>query len=169
MTLSWRGTAIALALSLGACAPSPRLARNPAPAPAPAPGQLGCFQVVEDRSADIDLPPRFQDDIPAQVALTHEPDHQFSRLPGWRLAELGQEKGEATRALRDGSWWPLESGGVHVQLGDGASGVALSLELAGRDFEGEARAYSAGGDHWFHTPVRLDRIDCPRPPTILER
>jgi hypothetical protein len=118
---------------------------------------------------DIDLPPRFQEQIPAQVALTPEPDRQIPRLPGWRLAALGEEKAEATRALRDGSWWPLERGGIHVQLGDGSSGVGLSLELAGTDFEGEARAYSDVGEQWFHSPVRLERIACSRPPTVIER
>jgi hypothetical protein len=135
----------------------------------PAPRQLGCFQVLEDRSADIDLPPSFREHIPAQVALTPEPDSHFPLLPGWRLAALGEERPEAARALRDGSWWPLERGGIHVQLGDGVAGVGLSLELAGADFEGEARTYSDAGDHWFHTPVRLDRITCPHPPTIIDR
>ena len=160
---------ISLALAMGACAPSPRLARNPAAAPQPAPGQLGCFLVRGDRSADIDLPPRFREQIPAEVALTPEPDDQFPLLAGWRLAALGQEKAEATRALRDGSWWSLERGGIYVQLAEGSSGVGLSLEIAGTGFAGEARTYSDIGDNWFRTPVRLDCITCPHPPTIIER
>jgi len=125
--------------------------------------------VVGDRSASIDLPPRFREHIPAQVALTPEPDDQFPLLGGWRLAALGEEKAEAARALRDGSWWPLEQGRIYVQLAEGSSGVGLSLEVAANGFEGEARTSSDIGDNWFRTPVRLDRIACPHPPTILER
>jgi hypothetical protein len=160
---------ITLALAVAACAPSPRLVRSPAPARQPAGGQVGCFQVRGDRSAAIDLPPRFRERIPAQVALTPQPDDQFPLLPGWRLAALGQEKAEATRALRDGSWWSLEGGGIYVQLAEGSSGVGLSLEVAGSGFEGEARTSSDIGSDWFETPVRLERIACPHPPTILER
>ncbi|HLK90447.1 MAG TPA: hypothetical protein VKZ18_11165 [Polyangia bacterium] len=145
------------------------MAHNPAPAPSPTRSQLGCFQVLEDRSADIDLPPSFRQDIPARVALTLERDDKFPLVPGWRLAALGDETAEARRALRDGSWWPLENGGVQVQFGDGTSGVGLSLAPSGTHFEGEARTYSAVGDHWFHTPVRLDRIACPSPPTMIAR
>jgi hypothetical protein len=118
---------------------------------------------------DIDLPPRFRDHIPAQVALTPEPDNQFPLLAGWRLAALGEEKTEATRALRDGSWWPVGRGGIYVQLDEGSSGVGLSLEAAESGFEGEARTYSDIGDNWFRTPVKLDRISCPHPPTIIDR
>ena len=160
---------ISLAVALGACAPAPGLARNPPPVRQPAPGQLGCFQVLGDKSVNIDLPPRFRDHIPAQMALTPEPDNQFPLLAGWRLAALGEEEAEATRALRDGSWWLLERGGIYVQLADGSSGVGLSLEAARDGFEGEARTYSDIGDNWFRTPVRLDRIACPHPPTIIER
>jgi hypothetical protein len=161
--------AIPLMFLMGACASSPGLARNPPPVRQPAPGQLGCFQVLGERSVDIDLPPRFRDHIPAQVALTPEPDNQFPLLAGWRLAALGQEKAEATRALRDGSWWPVDRGGIYVQLDEGSSGVGLSLEAAGNGFEGEARTYSDIGDNWFRTPVRLDRIACPHSPTIIQR
>lgn len=160
---------ISLALAMGACAPSQPRARNPAQVRQPASGQLGCFQVLGDRSAEIDLPPRFRERIPAQVALTPEPDSQVPLLPGWRLAALGEEKAEATRALRDGSWWSLDRGGVYVQLAEGSSGVALSLEPADNGFEGEARTSSDTGDNWFRTPVKLDRIACPHPPRIIER
>jgi hypothetical protein len=152
-----------------ACASSPRSARNPSSAEHPSPGQLGCFHVLGDRSPDIDLPPRFREHIPAQMALTPEPDNHFPLLAGRRLAALGKEKAEATRALRDGSWWLLDGGRIYVQLAEGATGVGLSLEAAGNGFEGEARTYSDVGDNWFRTPVRLDRIACPQPPTILER
>jgi len=160
---------ISLALAGGACASSPGLARNPAPAWQPGAGQLGCFQVRGETSADIDLPSRFREHIPAQVALTTEPDNQFPLLAGWRLAALGEENVQATRALRDGSWWPVERGRIYVQLAEGSSGVGLSLEASGDGFEGEARTSSDIGDNWFRTPVRLDRITCPHPPTIIQR
>jgi hypothetical protein len=152
-----------------ACASSPQTARDPSAAGPLSPGELGCFQVLGDSSANIDLPPRFRERIPAQVALTPEPDHQFPLRAGWRLAALGKEKPEASRALRDGSWWPLDRGRIYVQLAEGPTGVGLRLEAAGNGFEGEARTYSDVGDNWFRTPVRLDRIACPQPPTILER
>jgi hypothetical protein len=135
----------------------------------PTPGQVGCYLVRVSGTAEIDLPDWWREHIPAQVALTDELDRQFPSDPGWRLAALGVENDEATRALRDGIWWPRERGGIHVRLGDGFSGVGLSLEPTGNGFDGEARTFSDIGDSWFHTQVRLERVACQRSPTIIKR
>jgi len=149
---------------VAACAHGPRREQSPAPA------QLGCYDVRVDRGlADRDLPVWFREHIPSQIALAADRENGETFDPGWRLATLGGESGEAVYAIKDGAWWPVPKGGIEVRLGNGSSGVRLRLNAVVSGFDGEARTYQDVGDASFPAHVMLERVHCAQQPIVIDR
>jgi hypothetical protein len=82
---------------------------------------------------------------------------------------LGGESDEAMRALKDGKWWPLEKGGIHVRLGDGFSRVGLRLRPVADSFDGKAQTFQDVGEVSYPAHVTFERPPCVLEPTIIDR